>query len=113
MRRKSSIRIVACDERGPTISSPTSCTLCSASRRAMKVERSRSLRGPSSYSSARSTSRSTAMYRRGWVTTAVRNAACPERRLSSPRNFDVPWRTISWPAGSRIATSPSTMAMNG
>ena len=61
LRAKSSIRIVASDERGPTISRPRPSTVCSASRRAMKVDRTRSLSGPSSNSSSRSTSRSTAM----------------------------------------------------
>ena len=40
LRAKSTIRIVASDERGPTISRPMPSTCCSASRRAMKVESS-------------------------------------------------------------------------
>ena len=48
--RSSSSCIVASEERGPTISTPIPCTLCSASRRAMNVESRRSLSGPSSNS---------------------------------------------------------------
>ena len=50
LRAKSSIRIVAADECGPTISRPSPSTVCSASRRAMNVESTRSLSGPSSNS---------------------------------------------------------------
>jgi hypothetical protein len=107
------MRIVAAEERGPMISRPTPRTRCSASRRAMKVESTRSLSGPSWNSSGRSTSRSTAMYRSGCVTTAVRKTVCPDRRFISPRNPDGPWRRISWPAASWIATSPARIAMNG
>ena len=57
---------------------------CSASRRAMKVESSRSLRGPSSNSSDRKASRSTAIYRSSRVTTAVRKTVCPDSRFISP-----------------------------
>ena len=57
LRRKSSIRMVAADECGPTICNPSPATVCSASRLAMKVVRTRSLSGPSSNSSSRRTSR--------------------------------------------------------
>ena len=60
-------------------------TLCNASRRAMKVERRRSLSGPSSLSSERNAPRSTAMYRSGSVTSALTKTVCPDRRFSSPR----------------------------
>ena len=61
LRANSSIRIVAGDERGPTIARPSPSIVCSASRLAMKVDSTRSLSGPSSKSSARIASRSTAM----------------------------------------------------
>ena len=57
--------------------------------------------------------RSTAMYRTGFVTSAFTNTVCPDRRFNSPRNPDGPWRMISLPAASTIATSPSRIAMNG
>ena len=79
----------------------------------MNVESKRSLRGPSSNRIERRSSRSTAMYRSGAVATAVRKTVCPESRFISPRNLDGPWRITSFPAASRIATSPSTIAMNG
>ena len=60
-RANSSIRIVAGDEWGPTISRPSPSSVCSASRRAMNVDSTSSLSGPSSNSSARIVSRSTAM----------------------------------------------------
>ncbi len=47
------------------------------------------------------------------VATALRNTVWPESRLSSPRNPYGPWRTISSPAASMIAASPSRIAMNG
>ena len=112
-RANSAIRIVASDERGPTISNPMPSERCSASRRAIKVDRRRSLSDPSSKSSGRSASRSTAMYRNGCVTTAVRKTVCPVRRFISPRKLEAPWRMSSFPAASRIATSPSTIATNG
>ena len=49
------------DERGPTTSMPTPWRACSASRRAMNADSTRSASGPSSTSSGRSASRSTAM----------------------------------------------------
>jgi hypothetical protein len=79
----------------------------------MKVDSSRSLSGPSSNRSGRSASRSTAMYRSGCVTTAVTKTVCPDNRFSSPRKPELPCLTISLPAASSTATSPSTTAMNG
>jgi hypothetical protein len=60
LRAKSTTRIVASDERGPTISMPMPWTRCSASRRVVNVDRRSSLSGPSSNSRGRSDSRSTA-----------------------------------------------------
>ena len=37
----------------------------------------------------------------------------PESRFISPRKPVAPWRTISWPAESRIVISPSRIATNG
>ena len=112
-RANSSIRIVGSEPCGPTISRPIPCTLCSASRREMNVERSRSLSGPSSFRSERSAARSTAMYRSGSVTSALTKTVCPDRRFSSPRKPEGPCLTSSFPAASTIATSPSRIAMNG
>ena len=47
------------------------------------------------------------------LATIVTKTVWPDSRFSSPRNLDAPWRTISRPAASRIATSPSRTAMNG
>jgi len=41
------------------------------------------------------------------------NTVWPVSKFISPRNPDVPWRMISPPAASTIATSPSRIAMNG
>jgi len=43
----------------------------------------------------------------------VRKTVCPERRFISPRKPEAPCRTISSPAASVTAASPSTIAMNG
>ena len=107
------MRNVAADECGPMISNPTPSTCCSASRRAMNVDSKRSLSGPSSKSSGRSASRSTAMYRSGCVATAATKTVCPDRNPTSPRKLDAPCRMISVPAASKIATSPSMIATNG
>ena len=56
----------------------------------MNVDSSTSLSGPSSKRSAFTSSRSTAMYRIGCVTTAVRKTVWPESRLVSPRKPDAP-----------------------
>ena len=47
LRANSTIRIVEADVRGPMTSTPMPSTCCNASRRAMKVDSRRSLRGPS------------------------------------------------------------------
>ena len=96
---KSSIRIVASDEWGPTISRPTPSTCCSASRRCMRVASTRSLSGPSWNRSARRASRSTATYRNGSDTTAVTKTVWPVSRFISPRKPACPWRRISCARG--------------